>query len=104
MITKEKYLETKIIFLNCIEILKEYKLQPKEKNIKKKKTFSIDSKIININDIFNKKEFYSYSKLINKIVIHFGIGISNSKKILTELQNEKLIIKSGIRGKYRKNY
>jgi len=106
MITEEKYIETKNTFLKCVQIMKEYNKQPKtKKNIGRPKIkFSIDEKINNLNIIFNSKPFYTYSEIIEEIKNIFRIGGLNSKKLLIELNNEKLISKAGPRGKYEKSF
>lgn len=106
MITEEKYQETKIIFLDCIKIMKEYNLQPKVKKIngRPKIDFTIDEKINKVNNIFYLKPFYNYSQIIEEIKTNFKLGSINSKKLLNELQNKKLISKTGPRGKYEKSF
>lgn len=104
MITEEKYQDTKKIFLDCIKIMKQYNLQPKDKKIngRPKIRFTIDEKINKINNVFYFNSFYNYSQIIEEIKTNFKLGSINSKKLLTELQREKLISKTGPRGKYEK--
>lgn len=106
MITEEKYIETKNTFLQCVEIMKQYNKQPKiKKDLGRPKIkFSIDEKINNLNNIFYLKSFYTYSEIIEEIKKTFRIGGLNSKKLLIELNNEKLISKTGPRGKYEKSF
>ena len=50
--------------------------------------------------LFKKEKSVSYAKITGAIYIHFSIGVNASKKILTEMKNENLIIQNGKRGTY----
>lgn len=105
MIAEEKYLETKKIFMDCILIMQEYKSQNKKiktNSGRPKNIITINQKIDNVNLIFKNRPLFSYYELINELKVFFKLGEVGCKKLLTQLQKDKIIIKTGLRGKYQK--
>lgn len=94
MITEKQYLE-------ALELIKNYRFQNKKKSGRKTTSFfTIKQKKEKILIIFKYNKTQSYSDVIFNIQSIFKVGLSNSKKILKELQEGKLIKKNGNRGKY----
>jgi len=91
MITEQEYLK-------AVETINKYKKENRKK--KTSKSFTLEDKKILTDIVFLKNKEYGYSKLIDKIGSVFKLGISNSKKMLLELQSDGIINKNGSRGAY----
>jgi hypothetical protein len=102
MITKESYLEAKEKFIESKEILRLYKLQPKEKCTPIKK--SKDELIEFLNIVFEKENKIGYVKMIDYIKCNFGTATNNSKNIFKEIKRLELVKQpEGNRGYYVTN-
>lgn len=94
MITEKQYLE-------ALELIKNYRFQNKKKSGRKRTSFfTTKQKKEKTLIVFSFNKIQSYSEVLFNIQSVFKTGLSNSKKILNELQKEKLIKKNGNRGKY----
>ncbi len=88
-------------YLNALEIVKDYNFQNKKKAGRKPNDkISTQQKKEFLELLFKKEKSVSYAKIIGAIYIHFSTGVNTSKKILTEMKNENLIIQNGKRGTY----
>ena len=100
MITEKEYLEAKRNLIESIEILRLYKLQPKEKKPSSKKTFTIDEINKNLSNIFSRNEDLKYTQLVKEVCKEFKVGINKSKLIIGEFIKLKIIKSKGIRKGY----
>lgn len=100
MITKEEYLKAKSNLLESIEILRLYKLQPKEKKEHTKKVFTIDQILNKSKNIFNKFPQLKYNQLSKEVSNEFDVGVNKSKYIITEMIKNKIILSKGPRKGY----
>lgn len=100
MVTKEEYLKAKSNLMESIEILRLYKLQPKEKKESTKKVFTIDQLINKSKNIFYKFPELKYNQLSKEVSNEFDVGVNKSKYIITEMIKNKVIISNGPRKGY----
>lgn len=88
-------------YLNALEIVKNYNFQNKKKvGRKSNDKISIQQKKEFLELLFKKEKSVSYAKIVMAIYLHYSTGVNSSKKILTEMKNENLIIQNGKRGNY----
>lgn len=88
-------------YLKALEVVNKYNSENKKKAGRKKEIFfTKEQKTKYVFEIFEHWSSRGYSALIYDIGLVFKIGISNSKKMIIELQKEGYIFQNGKRGNY----
>lgn len=100
MITKEEYLKAKKTFMESLEILRIYKLQPKEKYIRTKKVFSDLENTEKIIQVFENNSSFKYCQVVALIAKEFNVGENKAKSILKGFTQQGKVSKNNNRGRY----